>query len=296
MDKLIGLFLDHLSVERGLSQNTLAAYRRDLAKFAAYLKDQKSSFDQVNRDTIKAFLFHEKDRGHSVTTIYRALVVIRVFYRFLVAENLAKSDPTYLFDSPKILKQLPEHLTAQEIHQLLDKAIARNSRTEIRDHACLELMYGCGFRASELVNIKLSDVSFDLQIIKVKGKGNKERIVPFGDKAQKSIKRYIAGVRSIWEKKGKAADALFLGQNGHKLSREALWMSVQRTAKAAGISKRIYPHIFRHSFATHLLEGGADLRVLQEMLGHADIATTQIYTHVDRARLKKIHQKFHPRP
>jgi len=261
-----------------------------------FLKEKGiTSADRVSRDDVKAFLFHEKDRKLEAASIYRALVSIRIFHRFLAAESLTKDDPASLIDAPKMLKSLPEHLSLKEIEALL-KAPNLKKPGGVRDHACLELLYASGIRASELVNLKVGDVNQELGILKVMGKGRKERIVPFGSKAAESIKRYCAEVRPKWTSKNQSEQALFVSRFGKKMSRVALWGIVRSTARKARISKNLYPHIFRHSFATHLLEGGADLRVLQEMLGHSDVSTTQIYTHVDKARLKRIHEKFHPRP
>lgn len=296
MEKLIGLFMDHLSVERGLSVHTIAAYRKDLRKYAKFLASRGISVpDKASKDDIKAFLFHEKDEKLQPSSIYRELVAIRVFHRFLMSEGLAKEDPSYFLEAPKLMKQLPEHLSSAEIDTLIKSCSGRKPGA-VRDRACLELIYASGLRASELVGLKLADVNFELGILRVMGKGQKERIVPFGDAARKTLRTYCDGVRAKWAGRGKAGDALFLTQQGKRMTRQTLWEIVQKTARKAGIRKSLYPHIFRHSFATHLLENGADLRALQEMLGHADVSTTQIYTHVDRARLKKIHSKFHPRP
>jgi len=295
LDKFISLFLDHLLVERGLSEHTLSAYKHDLGRYSGFLKTKGITHpDRVGREDIKAFLFHEKDRTLSPPSIYRALVAIRTFHKFLAGENLVKEDPASLIDAPKMLKSLPDHLSIREIESLL-KAPNLKKPGGLRDHACIELLYAAGIRASELVNLKLNDVNYELGILKVMGKGRKERIVPFGAKAAESLKRYCAQTREKWVK-SPAEQALFVSKYGKKLSRVSLWNIVRATAKKANISKDLYPHIFRHSFATHLLEGGADLRVLQEMLGHSDVSTTQIYTHVDKARLKKIHMRFHPRP
>ena len=295
MENLVRLFLDHLSVERGLAANTLSAYRADLAKYLRFMKDRGiTSPDKVQRDDIKAFLFSEKDKDLSTPTLYRELISVRVFHRFLAAENLSKEDPASLLESPKMLKPLPDVLSQQEIETLLAVPNTRKPGG-IRDRAVLELIYASGLRATELVSLKLQDVNFDLGIVKVMGKGRKERIVPFGGKARKSIERYCKAVRPKWTARHPSESALFVSRLGRRMSRQALWGIVKTTARKAGIKKVLYPHIFRHSFATHLLESGADLRVLQEMLGHSDISTTQIYTHVDRSRLKKVHKQFHPR-
>jgi integrase/recombinase XerD len=296
VERWIGLFMDHLGLERGLSPNTLEAYRRDLRKYARFLEGRGvAEPGRVTREHIRDFLFAEKDRELSATTISRELVAVRLFHRFLAAENLAPEDPAELLESPKTLKALPDHLSRRDVEAML--AVPNLRKPEgLRDRACLELLYGCGLRASELVGLKVADVHFDLGIVRVLGKGRKERIVPFGRKARESLERYARQVRPLWFRKGQAGQALFLTRLGRPMSRQALWLLVRRSARGARIQKRLYPHIFRHSFATHLLEGGADLRVLQEMLGHSDISTTQVYTHVDRSRLKRVHRTFHPRP
>ncbi len=300
LDGHITLFLEHLTVERGLSRNTLDAYRRDLKRYAAFLRERKrSGFGDATVDDVQKFLWAEKDRGLTATSIARELVSVRVLHRFLEAEGAIPEDVTRLVDTPKILKGLPQSISRPDIDKLL-AAPDIKTQAGARDRACIELLYATGVRASELVKLKTDDIDFESRTLKVLGKGSKERVVPFGKSAKESLIRYRDRVRPWWiaagAKSGKGAPAnFFLTSKGKHLTRQELWMLVRRTAAKAGIDRGLYPHLFRHSFATHLLENGADLRALQEMLGHSDVTTTQIYTHVDRARLKRIHQQFHPR-
>lgn len=294
----IKVFLEHLTVERGLSRNTLEAYGRDLERYAQFLKGRgRAGFSDAAVDDVQKFLWAEKDRGLTATSIARELVAVRVLHRFLEAEGAIPDDVTRLVDTPKILKSLPDSLSRPEIDRLL-AAPDLKTAAGIRDRACLELLYATGLRASELAKLKLGDIDFESRTIKVLGKGSKERVIPFGKTAAACLIRYRDRVRSKWTAKkpeGAAAANFFLTGRGKHLTRQELWSLVRRSADRAGIEKSLYPHLFRHSFATHLLENGADLRALQEMLGHSDVTTTQIYTHVDRARLKRIHQQFHPR-
>lgn len=312
MDAHIRLFLEHLAVERGLARNTLGSYGRDLKRYAGFLKARKrAGFADASVDDVQKFLWAEKDRGLTASSIARELVAVRVLHRFLEAEGVLQEDVTRLVDTPKILKGLPESLSRPEIDKLLAGPDLKTP-TGVRDRACLELLYATGLRASELVKLKTNDVDFESRTLKVLGKGSKERVVPFGKTAKEFLIRYRDRVRSKWIEasarvpeggakgptafaQASAAANFFVTRKGKHLTRQELWMLVRRCATRAGIDKKLYPHLFRHSFATHLLENGADLRALQEMLGHSDVTTTQIYTHVDRARLKRIHQQFHPR-
>ena len=295
MTELLGLFLDFLSVEKGLSKNTLMAYRRDLKRYLVFLgKHGAASLDSVNRKMIMDFLLKERDRGLSAGSVARGLVAIRMFHRFLTEEGKIREDVTEPLEAPKLWKHLPDCLSIQEVEALLKAPNPRKAQG-IRDQACLELMYATGIRASEVAGLKIGHLNFDLSYIRIIGKGDKERIVPMGRIAKKSVQHYLRRVRPRWAK-GDAGDALFVSRLGKKLSRQTVWTILKKYVQTAGLRKKIYPHILRHSFATHLLENGADLRVVQELLGHSDISTTQIYTHVERSRLKGIHQKFHPRP
>lgn len=294
MKENLGLFLDFISIEKGLSKNTLSAYRRDLEKYLNFLEKKKlKSLDLVRRNDIMDFLLKERDRGLSPSSVSREQVAIRMLHRFLSQEGRLKEDVTDVLEAPKLWKHLPECLSVQEVERLIKTPNTRKP-SGVRDQACLELMYATGLRASEVASLKAGNINFEAGILRVIGKGDKERVVPIGKTARKSVERYLNQVRPKWLG-NKAEDTLFISHMGQRLSRQSIWGLVKKHAKAAGIRKKIYPHIFRHSFATHLLENGADLRVVQELLGHSDISTTQIYTHIEKSRLKGIHAKFHPR-
>ena len=295
MDELIQDFLNYLSIERGLAKNTLLAYKRDLIKFFEYLKSTNiDSITAVSRQAISSFMLSEKDRGLSANSISRELAGIKSFFKFLVRDNKVKENVTSVIESPKLWKRLPFALNIDEVELLL-KAPNVRDLMGIRDRACLELMYATGMRVSELCNLKVRDLNMDIGFAKCFGKGDKERIVPFGTKAKESISRYLDKARQQFLKK-RISNFLFLTRLGKSMSRQTFWKIVKKYTKQAGIKKKITPHSLRHSFATHILERGADLRIVQELLGHADISTTQIYTHVNKDRLKAIHKKFHPRP
>ncbi|MBF0253779.1 MAG: site-specific tyrosine recombinase XerD [Candidatus Omnitrophica bacterium] len=296
MNDLVNRFMNVLSVERGLSKNTLAAYRRDLQSYTRFMMRQgKTRPDDVMAADIRGFLLHEKQRRLAAVSIARRLVAVRVFHRFLQAEGLAHENETDKVESPRVFKALPGSLSEKEIRQMIAAPNVRKA-AGMRDHACIELMYATGLRASELVGLGMQDVDFEAGVIRVFGKGSKERIIPFGRSAAQSMRRYLERSRPRLAKARAGETAFFLNRMGRRMSRQALWEILKKHARNAGISTALYPHIFRHSFATHLLERGADLRALQEMLGHTDVSTTQIYTHVDRGRLKRIHRQFHPRP
>jgi integrase/recombinase XerD len=295
MKDLIENFINYLSVERGLSNNTLISYRRDLKKYAAYLKRKNiNRLEDVSKSQIKDFLLDQKDKGLSMNSISRSLAAIKVFHRFLVREGLYKNDPTSLFESPKTWKQIPDVLSLAEIEAMLNSIYVRSIRG-VRDKAILELMYASGMRVSEVVNLRIDDVNLDVGFVRCIGKGNKERIIPIGRKAHQAITKYLQKARPRLLKKN-MSPVLFISRLGKKMSRQSIWKIIKRVATDAKIKKKIKPHTIRHSFATHLLERGADLRSVQEMLGHSNISTTQIYTHVNKDHLKMIHQKFHPRP
>ncbi len=297
MDKkdLLKDFLDYLSVERGLSQNTLSSYGRDLTKFIGYL-DQRKIFEikDVKKRHITDYLMYLKDRGMSSNSISRALVSIKVFYRFLTTERFVEEDISAFLESPKLVRPLPEVMLLGEVERLL---MAPNLKDwmGIRDKAVLELMYATGLRVSEIVNLCMDGVNLDIGFVKCKGKGGKERIVPIGKEAKRALGRYIDNIRGKLAKRRQDSH-LFLTRLGRKSSRQSFWKMIKNYAKQAKIKRKIAPHTLRHSFATHLLERGADLRTVQEMLGHTDISTTQIYTHINKERLKAIHRQFHPRP
>ena len=287
-------FMDYLSVERGLAHNTLLAYRRDLNKYINYLESQGIvELKQVNRNYISNFMYDQKRQELSTNSICRALAAIKTFHKFLVRERLSQDDPTSLVDTPKLWKKVPDVLTTKEIEAIIQAAKGRRWQA-IRDRAILELFYASGMRVSELVNLKIDSVNLDLGYVRCIGKGSKERIIPIGKRAKEALERYLRDVRGRLIK-NEMETTLFLSRLGKRISRQSIWKIIKSYARKANIKKEIKPHTLRHSFATHLLEHGADLRSVQEMLGHADISTTQIYTHVDKERLKSIHKEFHPR-
>ncbi len=294
MKTLIGEFINYIAVERGLAKNTLSAYTRDLDKYTGYLSESKiQKPDSISRDHVTRFMMVLKKNGMSPTSICRHLAAIKMFHRFLVRENLSKEDPTTLVDTPKIFKRIPEVLTQKEVDSIL--AVAQKVRAKgKRDYVILELFYASGMRVSELVDLKTTSINLEVGFVRAIGKGSKERLIPIGKKAREALVYYCEKIRPKLLKTT-PTDVLFLNPSGKKLSRQSVWTIIKKCARLAGIKKNIKPHTLRHTFATHLLEHGADLRSVQEMLGHADISTTQIYTHVDRERLKSVHKQFHPR-
>lgn len=294
MKALLDEFLNYLSVERGLSKNTISSYGTDLAHFIGYLeKKGASDIDRIKRQDIMNYMLSLKDSGISSNSISRALVAIKMFYRFLVQERLAKDDVAGVLESPKLIRPLPNVLNTVEVDKLLAAPDIRDW-IGLRDKAALELMYATGMRVSEMVELAIDGLNLDVGFIKCRGKGDKERIVPLGKAANAAVARYMEKVRPNLAKNKQDAH-VFLSRLGKKISRQSFWKMIKTNARRARIKKDITPHTLRHSFATHLLERGADLRVVQEMLGHADIATTQIYTHINKERLKSIHKQFHPR-
>jgi integrase/recombinase XerD len=294
LEDLIDRFISHLAVERGLSANTLDAYSRDILRFLEFLKARGvAELQRVKPAEIQAFLVFLRDRKRSARSVARNLAALRSFFRFLVRERLLEINPTVSLHSPKLTRSLPKLLTKQEMESLLSQASGTNPFA-LRDRAMLEVTYAAGMRVSELVQLDLSQVVFMTGTIRVKGKGGRERIVPLGDYAIEALREYLEKGRVHLQGK-KPNNVLFLNRSGNRLTRQGFWKILRGYAKKAGIKRDVTPHMLRHSFATHLLEGGADLRAIQEMLGHADISTTQIYTDVARSRLKMIHSKFHPR-
>jgi len=294
MEKYIEEFINYLAVERGLADNTLLAYRRDLKKYSACLaKKGVKDAKQVKRDYITDFMYDQKRKGLAANSICRGLAAIKMFHRFLVRERLAAEDPTSLVDTPKIWKRVPDVLATSEI-ELMINAVKGNGWQDVRDKAILELFYASGMRVSELLNLRMDNVNLELGYVRCMGKGSKERIIPIGKRACEAVQKYCETARKKLVKDNTVL-FLFLSRLGKKISRQSIWKIIKSSAKKAKIKREIKPHTLRHSFATHLLEHGADLRSVQEMLGHSDISTTQIYTHVDRERLKTIHKQFHPR-
>ena len=300
MQAQVDQFLNYLSVERGLAKNTIIAYGRDLRKYLKFLKERGiQSLQRSSHREIMTYLMELKNprrlgkRGLSSASMARNLVAVKMFHRFLVAEGDLKNDPTANMDSPLVSKKLPHVLTIPEVEKLLNRAKGQTPK-EVRDRAILELLYGTGLRISEVTSLKMVDINLQFGYLRCFGKGGRERIVPFGGQARDWIKKYLDRVRPQLAKR-KGDSRLFLTRLGKGFSRQGLWKAIKKCAKRAGLGKEITPHTLRHCFATHLLQGGADLRSVQEMLGHADISTTQVYTHVDRERLKSIHAKYHPR-
>jgi integrase/recombinase XerD len=286
------LFLDYLAVEKGLAKNSLSAYRTDLTRFGKWLEEQELELEKVQRLHIIRHFQALRGAGISARSVARALAAIRGMFRFLVAERHLKHDPTENIENPKLWTTLPKSLQPSEVEALL-KAPDRSKPDGLRDAAMLELLYATGLRVSELIHVKIEDLVMDAGFLRTFGKGSKERIVPFGDSARDTIVAYLEGGRSHFVKK--PDPHLFLSNRGRAMTRQSFWMKIVRYARLAGIAAHISPHVLRHSFATHLLENGADLRSVQMMLGHSDISTTQIYTHVSRARLQRMYEQFHPR-
>lgn len=290
----VNQFLDYLASECGLSQNTIQSYRHDLTAFVLYLDESRcSGFQSVTADTVLAHMVRLKEKGLHANSVARALVTIRMLFRFLWAEGKIPENATSLLESPKLAKHLPEVMTEREVTALLATPDASRTRG-LRDRAILELLYATGARVSEVSRMTLDSLHLELGYVRCLGKGSKERIVPVGEQAAAAIREYLASARPVLLR-GRNVEWLFPGARSAPLTRKAIWQILKKTALKAGIGRRISPHTLRHSFATHLLEHGADLRAIQEMLGHADIATTQLYTHMDRSRLKAIHRRFHPR-
>ncbi len=294
LQKYIKDFKGYLLMERGLARKTAAAYTSDLGDFAGAIAD--AGMAGFTRDRILDYLGELRDAGMEPATLARRLVSIKVFARYLADEKLLAVDPTAAMESPKLWHILPDMLSSDEITRLLEAyPNSAKSPLTLRNRAILELMYASGLRVSETANLLLSGIDFDNEIARVTGKGSKTRIVPVGKPALRILRRYLDEIRPRLQEKSPLTPQFFLSRNGRPLNREWIWNMVKEAARQAGIDKNIHPHILRHSFATHLLENGADLRVIQEMLGHADLATTEIYTHVDRNRLLQVHRKFHPR-
>jgi integrase/recombinase XerD len=291
---LVDAFLDYLTVERGLAENTRVAYRTDLTQFIEFIQRRGiGQMNRVQRQHITDFLMDRRKHDVSARSLARQLSALRMFCRFLIREKLLADDPTQSVDSPRLWRTIPNALTYDEVDRLL---AAPPTRTQLglRDKAMLEFMYATGLRVSEVAKITLSDVNFDAGFLRIVGKGSKERIVPVGRQAAACIRRYLEKARPSFARRGQRGE-IFLSTRGGPLNRKTIWHHIKKYARAAGITKHIMPHTLRHSFATHLLENGGDLRVIQEMLGHADISTTQIYTHIDQRRLKDTHYRFHPR-
>lgn len=294
MDDAVEGFLYHLAVERHVSTHTQTAYRSDLVRFRDFLTLRgRTTPAQVHRDDVTAFLVELHEGGLGLRSVNRVRSAIRSLFKFLVRDSIITDDPTVLVDAPRFLEPLPTFLSTADVDTLL-AAPDRSTPLGLRDAAMIEVMYATGMRVSELVGLQWHQLDTDLGVFRVRGKGDKERMIPIGDQALGLLRDYARYARPRFDPQSRSAD-LFVSQQGEGMTRQNFWLRITRYARSAGLRGKVSPHVLRHSFATHLLEFGADLRSVQAMLGHSDIKTTQIYTHVTRTRLKAIYRKFHPR-
>lgn len=295
-DHCIQDFINHLRLERSLSAHTVSAYTTDIKKFKAYLSQAGRAIppEQVSREDLTAFLHYLSETGISTRTQARIISGIKAFFRFLLMTDAIETNPAGLLESPRMGRRLPDTLSVPEIDRLIG-AINMSAPLGQRNRAIIETLYGCGLRVSELIRLKLSDIQFEQSFVRVMGKGSKQRLVPMGREALRHIRLYLEADRHLMPVQKGFEDCLFLNRFGRGLSREMIFTLVRRLGREAGIRKRVSPHTFRHSFATHLVEGGADLRAVQDMLGHESITTTEIYTHLDREYLRENLLSYHPR-
>lgn len=296
MDKYLKDYIIFLRIEKNLSKNTIEAYERDLSRFIHYLDTYHRIKDLriVKQKHIRMYIRTLNDVHLANTSINRVFSSIRSLYSYLAGEDIVKENPILLLETPKYSRKLPQVLTPQEIETILS-AVDTTDNLGKRDLAILEILYSGGLRVSELCDLKLTDLLLDAEMIRVTGKGDKQRLVPLGPRAINCLNEYYKMVRPSLARKNQNNGKIFLSRNGKPLTRMMVWIIIKKYVALANIKKDVSPHTFRHSFATHLLEGGADLRAVQEMLGHADISTTQIYTHLDKEYLKEVHRTFHPR-
>lgn len=288
-------YLNYLSVERGLASNTLESYARDLRQYLTYLKEKKN-IDDLNDSTqtmVIGYLLQMQAKGKATATLSRSLAAIKSYYHFLFRENLIKVDPTINMDAPKQEKHLPKVLAVEDVTKLMEQPDLKMP-AGIRDRAMLEVLYATGLRVSELIALKVSDMNLEIGYLKCFGKGSKERIVPMGSMAVKSVRHYLDHARKFLAS-SIGEETLFLNHHGRPMTRQGFWKIIKKYAESGNLQVEVTPHTLRHSFATHLLENGADLRSVQEMLGHADISTTQIYTHLTKSKLREVYDKSHPR-
>jgi integrase/recombinase XerD len=286
------LFLEYLAVEKGLARNTILSYARDIRKFLGFIKAGKLAWNRVPEETVVRFIHKESRAGLSARSLARLISALRSFFKFLLLSGFVKMDPSSQLTTPSTWRSLPKFLTVKEVEELLGAPDDKKPRG-VRDRAMLEVLYGSGLRVSELASLRLAEVNLEDGFLVCRGKGGKERIVPLGRSACDAVKRYLAEVRPLVVSGER--EELFLSRRGKPFSRQGLWKLIRQHAREAGLAAKISPHILRHSFATHLLERGADLRSVQLMLGHSQITTTQIYTHVSRERLRRVYDQFHPR-
>jgi integrase/recombinase XerD len=294
MQELLTRYLNYLLIERGMAQNTLEAYGRDLRRYFQFLQQKDiTELQEVKPEVIIEYLVQIKADGLSANSMNRALAALRGFYKYLTQEKIIGQSPLVNIELAKVWMRLPDTISKEEMNVILIQP-GNQTASAMRDTAMLEFLYATGIRVSELINLTMNSINWQVGFVVVMGKGSKERIVPIGKTAYDCTRRYVDMARpQLMQKKN--TDVLFLNRFGTKFTRQGLWKIVIRYAQKAGLQKKVHPHTFRHSFATHLLEGGADLRTVQVMLGHVDISTTQIYTHITKERLKEIHAKYHPR-
>ncbi len=295
MQRLLVKYFDYLLIERGMAQNTLESYGRDLRRYIFFIEEDKkiNDINKITPEVIVEYLSRIRDEGLAANSMNRSLAALRGFYKYLLREKILTENPLANIELAKVWMKLPETISKEEMKIILAQP-GNQSNADIRNAAMLELLYATGIRVSELINLTMNSMNWQVGFLIVMGKGSKERIVPIGKIAYDCTRRYVDEIRPRLMQK-KRTDVLFLNRFGKKFTRQGFWKIVAGYAKKAGLQKKVYPHTFRHSFASHLLEGGADLRTVQVMLGHSDISTTQIYTHITRERLKEVHRKYHPR-
>lgn len=293
---ILQTYIYYLRIERGLSENTLKSYQRDISQYLVYLSNEKiDDFKEVTRYTILSFLQQQREDGKSSNSIVRMVSSLRKFHQFLQQEHYTTQDAMELIDTPKKAKTLPAVISVANVEKIIEQSNT-NTTLGLRDRAILELMYATGLRISEVINLKLNDLHLTMSLIQTKGKGNKERIIPISNTAKEWVELYIDTSRvTLAMKSPTELSYVFLNSRGKQLSRQGLWKKIKQIVRDAGIKQNVTPHTLRHSFATHLLENGADLRIVQELLGHSDISTTQIYTHITKHRLQTVYNDYHPR-
>lgn len=294
MDPLIDAFVDSLWLEKGFSQNTLSAYRTDLSLFARWLDQHAGSLKEVSSHDVLAYLVSQTEKGIQARTNARVLSCLKAFYRYCVREKHCDTDPTQRLKPPRFVQKIPNSLSENEVEALL-QAPNLDTPMGMRDKALLEVLYGCGLRVSELVSLRLDGINFKQGVVRILGKGDRERLVPLGEEAHHWLTRYVKTSRLELADDSESSDICFLSTRGKQITRQAFWYRIKHYAKLVGISSKLSPHTLRHAFATHLVNRGADLRIVQTLLGHANISTTQIYTHVANERLKALHAEHHPR-
>ena len=296
----INNFLNYLTVEKGFSENTIVAYRNDLYQLASFVEEEAtrrgltSSWSSFGRQGMLSYLLNLKERNYAATTAARKVAAAKSFFGFMVAEGNIKDNPTLNVTSPRVGKSLPRPISISQVRRLLEQPTGLSTPEATRDKAMLELLYASGMRVSELVSLNLGDINIDGGDVRCFGKGHKERLIPIAPRAALSVKKYLQEARSRLAH-DETEQALFLNRRGDRLTRQGLWQILKGYAKSAGLDKEITPHTLRHSFATHMLNGGADLRSVQELLGHANISTTQVYTHLTTEHVRRIYDKSHPR-